>query len=328
MVISKTPLRMSFFGGGTDFKGYYENSKFGYGSTISTAVDMYLYITVNKRMDDKIRLVYQEGELVDNVDDIKHNIIRNALKIVGIEKGVEIIYTADLPIAGVGIGMASSSAMSVGLLNALHAFKGHYASAEQLAREACRLEIEMMGQPIGIQDQYAVAYGGFNVYKFNRNDTVSVEPVICQKEVLSKLKNNLMLFFTGITRDSGTILGEQKKNVDDKTKQLDKLVLAVDEAYDALQKGNVDHWGDMLDETWKTKKQLASKIANGEIDDMYDAAINAGAKGGKILGAGGGGFLLLYVPDDRKNEVRNALRNYKEVEFDFAGNGSQIIFMD
>ena len=326
MVISKTPLRMSFFGGGTDFKGYFENSKYGYGSVISTAVNMYLYITVNKRMDDKIRLVYQEGELVDSVDEIKHNIIRNALKIVGVDKGIEIIYTADLPIAGVGIGMASSSAMSVGLLNALHAYKGEYAGPEQLAKEACKLEIEMMGQPIGIQDQYAVAYGGFNRYRFHRDSKVSVEPVICDLQVLNKLKNNLMLFFTGITRDSGTILGEQKKNVGDKTKQLDNLVLAVDEAYEALQQGNIDHWGDMLDRTWKTKKQLASKIANPEIDNMYESAIKAGAKGGKILGAGGGGFLLLYVPDNKKESVRKALKNYKEVGFDFSTSGSEIIF--
>lgn len=326
MVISKTPLRMSFFGGGTDFKDYYENSKFGYGATISTAVNMYLYITVNKRMDKKIRLVYQSGELVDSVDEIKHNIIRNALKIVGIENGIEIIYTADLPIAGVGIGMASSSAMSVGLLNALHAFKGEYASPEQLAKEACKLEIEMMQQPIGIQDQYAVAYGGFNRYKFERDGNVVVEPVICDINVLNDLKSNLMLFFTGITRDSGTILGEQKKNINDKTKQLDKLVLAVDEAYQALQNKDIDHWGCMLDETWKTKKQLASKIANPIIDKMYNDAISAGALGGKVLGAGSGGFLLLYVPKCAKDDVRKALKNYDEVKFDFSCYGSQIIF--
>ena len=326
MVISKTPLRMSFFGGGTDFKDYYENSKFGYGATISTAVNMYLYITVNKRMDKKIRLVYQSGELVDNVDEIKHNIIRNALKIVGIENGIEIIYTADLPIAGVGIGMASSSAMSVGLLNALHAFKGEYASPEQLAKEACKLEIEMMQQPIGIQDQYAVAYGGFNRYKFERDGNVVVEPVICDINVLKNLKSNLMLFFTGITRDSGTILGEQKKNINDKTNQLDKLVLAVDEAYQALQNKDIDRWGCMLDETWKTKKQLASKISNPIIDKMYNDAISAGALGGKVLGAGGGGFLLLYVPKCAKDDVRKALKNYDEIKFDFSSYGSQIIF--
>lgn len=326
MVISKTPLRMSFFGGGSDFKGYYENSRFGYGSTISTAVNMYLYIVVNKRMDNKIRLVYKEGELVNSVDEIKHNIIRNALKIVGIDHGIEIIYTADLPIAGVGIGMASSSAMSVGLLNALHAFKGKYASPEQLAKEACKLEIEMMGQPIGIQDQYAVAYGGFNRYRFNRDGYVSVEPIICNNETLEKLKRNLMLFFTGITRDSGTILGEQKSNIKDKEKQLDQLVLAVDEAYKALQDNDVDHWGDMLNKTWQTKKQLASKIANPTIDKMYEDALSAGALGGKILGAGGGGFLLLYVPVEKQNKVREKLSDYKEVKFDFASCGSQIIF--
>ena len=289
---------------------------------------MFVYITVNKRMDDKIRLVYHDGELVDNVDEIKHNIIRNALKIVGIEKGIEIIYTADLPMSGAGIGFASSSAMAVGLLNALHAFKGEYAKPEQLAREACILEIDMMKQPIGIQDQYAVAYGGFNRYRFYNNDTVGVEPVICKKEVLDELKGNLMLFFTGLTRDSGTILGEQKTNVSNKTKQLDELVLAVDEAYDALQNNDVNHWGEMLDRTWKTKKQLASKISNPIIDKMYEDAISAGAIGGKVLGAGGGGFLLFYVPEDKQNHVREALKDFKEVEFDFNSSGSQIIFMN
>jgi D-glycero-alpha-D-manno-heptose-7-phosphate kinase len=178
MVISKTPLRMSFFGGGSDFEQYFKKSKFGYGSTIGTTIDMYVYITVNKRFDGRIRLVYNESELVDSVEEIKHNIIRNALKIVGIEGGVEIIYMADMPIAGVGIGLASSSALSVGVLNALHAYKGEYVTKDQLAKEACHLEIDMMGQPIGIQDQNAVAHGGFNRYRFYKDGSIGVEPVM------------------------------------------------------------------------------------------------------------------------------------------------------
>lgn len=222
--------------------------------------------------------------------------------------------------------MASSSAMSVGLLNALHAFKGEYAGPEQLAEEACELEIEMMGQPIGIQDQYAVAFGGFNIYKFYGSGKVGVTPVLCSRSVLDELKSSLMLFFTGITRDSGTILGEQKNNIEQKAKQLDKLVLAVDEANNALHAGDVYHWGSMLDRTWNTKKQLSNKIANDQIDEMYNAAMNAGAIGGKVLGAGGGGFLLVCVKPEKKDKVREALKDYKEVAFDFDNQGSRIIF--
>ncbi len=319
---------MSFFGGGSDFKGYFENCSIGYGSTIGTTINMYVYITVNRRFDGKIRLVYNDNELVDTVDEVKHNIIRNALKIVGIDGGVEIIYMADMPIAGVGIGLASSSALSVGVLNALHAFKGEYVSHAQLAEEACRLEIDMMGQPIGIQDQNAVAHGGFNRYKFYRDGTVGVEPVICDKAVIDKLKSNLMLFFTGITRDSGTVLGEQKSNIKDRMSQLDKLVLTVDEAYSNLTVDKIDLWGEMFDKTWQTKKQLAGKISNPAIDNMYDSAMKAGALGGKVLGAGGGGFLLMYVPQDKQESVRQAMSEYRIVDFDFENHGSQIIFMN
>lgn len=328
MIISKTPLRMSFFGGGTDFKDYFENSKFGYGRTISTTIDMYVYITVNKRFDDKLHIVYTENELVDNVEDIKHNIIRNALKIVGIEKGVEIIYMADIPIAGMGIGLASSSALAVGVLNALHAFKGDYITSKELAKEACYLEIEMMKQPIGIQDQYAVACGGFNRYSFNRTGIVDVDTVVCSKDVLEGLQSRLMLFFTGITRDSGIVLKEQKVNIKDRTTQLDKLVELVEKAYKHLSIEELDYWGTALNDAWLIKKQLAGKISNSIIDDMYNSAINAGSLGGKILGAGGGGFLLMYVPIDKQNAVENALSEYKRVPFRFTNQGSQIIFAE
>ena len=169
MIISKTPLRMSFFGGGTDFADYYENSRYGYGAVISTALDMYVYIMVCKRFDDKIRVCYTVNEFVDSVDEIKHNIIREALKMLGIEKGVDIVYSADIPLSSAGIGLASSSALAVGVLNALHAYKGEHVSPEVLAREACEIEIERLKNPIGVQDQYAVAYGGFRKYKFHKN---------------------------------------------------------------------------------------------------------------------------------------------------------------
>ena len=206
MIISKTPLRASFFGGGTDFSTYYENSKLGYGTVVSTALDMYVYITVNKKFDDSIRIVYSDNELVSNVDEVKHNIIREALKIVGIERGIEIVYMADIPLSNAGIGLASSSALAVGVLNALHAYKGEFVSQGVLAREACEIEINRLGQRIGIQDQFAVAHGGFNQYKFFSNGSVSVSPIVCRKDIVENLKKNLMLFYTGNTRDSREIL--------------------------------------------------------------------------------------------------------------------------
>lgn len=328
MVISKTPLRASFFGGGTDFKEYFEKSKWGYGTVISTALNMHVYITVNKKFDDLIRVVYSGNELVSSVDEVKHNIIREALKLVGIEKGIEIIYMADIPLSGAGIGLSSSSALAVGVLNALHAYKGEYVSPEQLAREACYIEIECLGQKIGIQDQFAVAFGGMNQYRFNSDDSVTVMPIICKKEILDELKKKFLLFYTGLTRDSRKILHDQTQKIYDKTSMLDNLVQTVDRAYKNLVKGDIDQWGYELDRTWEIKKQFANGITNPLIDEMYEKAKLNGALGGKILGAGGGGFMLLYVPEEKQNQVRNALNNFKEIEFSMDSQGSRIIFMD
>lgn len=328
MIISKTPLRASFFGGGTDFKDYYENSRYGYGSVISTALNMYVYIMVCKRFDSKIRVCYTKNEFVDYVDQIKHNIIREALRIVGIENGIDIVYSADIPLSSVGVGLASSSALAVGVLNALYTYKGEYASPEKLARMACEIEINRMGNPIGVQDQYACAYGGFRIYRFWANGEVSATPVSASGENVKALQNNLMLYYTGLTRISSEILSEQKENIPDKNRILDQMLEMVDASAQVLYVGDVDQWGRMLDEAWNRKKSLASRISNQDIDVMYERAKNAGAVGGKILGAGGGGFLLLYVPDKNKESVRKALQGYKEVEFKFENEGSRIIFME
>lgn len=328
MVISKTPLRCSFFGGGTDFHDYYEHSKFGYGSVISTALDMYVYITVNSNFENKIRLCYFGNELVDHVDEVKHNIIREALKLVGIERGVEIYYSADIPLSGAGIGLASSSALAVGVLNALYAYLGKHVTPDFLAKQACTIEIEKIGQQIGIQDQYAVAYGGFNRYRFNQDSSVTVMPIICDLAVKEKLQNNLLLFYTGLTRDSRKIFSEQVKTILDKKPMLDGLVEAVDRAYDNLAMDKLDLWGKELDSTWKIKKQFAGGVSNPAINEMYDKAIAAGALGGKILGAGGGGFLLLYTPFEKQASVKKALIEYREVPFHFEPQGSRIIFSD
>ena len=328
MIISKTPLRMSFFGGGTDFRSYFENSRFGYGSVISSTLNMYVYITVNKRFDDKIRIVYSGNELVDHVDEIKHDIIRNALEMTGIDKGIEIVYSADIPLSSAGIGLSSSSALAVGVMHALHAYKGERVSPEQLAREACEIEIERIGQQIGVQDQYAVAYGGLRVYRFAADGNVCAEPVTCKQEYLHALKENLMLFYTGKGRDSRKILNEQSETIAQKMARLDQLVEAVERNHRNLCEGNIDQWGTELDRAWEIKKTFAGGVSTPEIDKMYSAARAAGALGGKILGAGGGGFLLLYVPKKRQADVNNALKGYRNIDFAFEPFGSRIIFMD
>ncbi len=328
MIISKTPLRASFFGGGSDFKDYFEKSTLGYGQVLSAALDMHVYITVNKKFDDKIRVVYNGNELVDNVDELKHNIIREALKLTGLTKGIEVIYMADIPLSTAGIGLASSSALAVGVLNALHAYKGEYVTQEVLAKEACQIEIDLLGQRIGIQDQYAVSYGGFKRYRFLNDGTVNITPLIIDGKTRNSLYNNIMLFFTGNTRDSRKILSEQSDNIENKRKMLDDLVLTVDKVFEELNNKNIDIVGSELNRTWQIKKSLSTGISNELIDNMYNAAISAGAIGGKILGAGGGGFMLLYVKDDNKAKVREALKDYREVPFKVDSEGSRIIFVD
>ncbi len=328
MIISKTPLRASFFGGGTDFADYYENSVLGHGAVLSTALNMHVYITVNQKFDDKIRVVYTGNELVDSVDEVKHNIIREALKFLEIEKGIEIIYMADIPLSGAGVGLASSSALTAGVLNALHAYKGEYVTPEQLAREACHIEIDCIGQKIGIQDQFAVSYGGFNRYYFNSDGSVCVTPIIAKSRYVEILKKRLMLFFTGKTRDSRKIFEEQNASRKDKTAMLDELVKAVDNAYNSLLDGDIAAWGKELDRTWNIKRQFASGVSSPDIDQMYMMAREAGAVGGKILGAGGGGFMLLYVPEEKQEKVNQALGAYRQIDVEFDAQGSRIIFAD
>lgn len=328
MIISRTPFRVSFFGGGTDLADYYRNSSFGYGAVISTAVNRYTYITVNKKFDDMIRVSYSKTEHVASVDEIEHNIIREALKIVGIEKGIDIVYMADIPLGSAGIGLASSSAIAVGTLNALYAYLGKHASAEQLAREACQIEIEALKNPIGKQDQYAVAYGGFNHYQFNSDESVFVDPVICKPETKKKFQENLMFFYTGLTRISSTVLTEQKKNIPERKKNLDELVKMTTIAQEALQNNDLTEIGRQLNYAWELKKGLASTISNPIIDDMYNKALEAGAIGGKILGAGGGGFLMLYVEKENQEKVRAALKDFKEAPMEFEGQGSKIIYVN
>jgi len=326
MIISRTPLRISFAGGGTDLSGYYKNGD-GHGAVVSTAIDKYVYITVNKKFDDQIRVSYSKTEIVDNVDMLEHNIIREALKIVGIDKGVEIVYMADIPLGSAGIGLGSSSSLAVGVLNALYAYQGMHVSAERLAREACQIEIDILQHPIGKQDQYIAAYGGMNYLQFNKDESVFVDPIIFDSESKKALNNKLMLFYTGIERHSSTILKEQTDSINSKLEYHDKLLELAKQLRLYLSENKISTMGEILKEGWMYKTKLAKNISTPQIDEWYKSAMDAGATGGKISGAGGGGFILLYCDEHRQKNVRKALSHLKCSNFKFEPQGSKIIYV-
>lgn len=324
MIISRTPFRISFAGGGTDLKDFYEKE---YGTVISTTIDKYMFITVNslsRFYNHKIRVSYSKTELVKNVEEINHPVVRKALKLVGIDGGIEITSMADIPS---GTGLGSSSSFTVGLLNALYAFQGKSVSQERLAQEACKIEIELLREPIGKQDQYAAAYGNLNYIRFNSDDSVSVEPVITSMETKKEFSNNLMMFYTGLTRDAKSVLSKQKKDTKKKFEVLVKMRDLSIEIRQVLNEGkNLDEIGNILHREWILKRSLTSDVSNNLIDDYYEKALKAGALGGKLLGAGGGGFILLYVEPQNQEKVRKALSDLKELSFEFESHGSTIIY--
>ena len=324
MIISRTPMRISFAGGGSDISVYYSQ---GYGSVISTAINKYIYITVNKKFDNLIRVSYSKTEMVESVDKLEHNIIREALKLVGIEKGIDIVYMGDIPLGSAGVGLGSSSSLAVGVLNALYAYKGQHVSAEKLAQKACQIEIDILGHPIGKQDQYIAAYGGFNFIRFNRDESVFVDPIICKKEIKEKLNKKLLLFYTGIERISSSILTEQKNNIDDNKRYIDSMVKISEEMRQNIVNNDFKTVGNYLHNGWLNKKKVATKVSNERIDHLYEKAIKAGATGGKISGAGGGGFLLLYCEERFQKNVKEALSDIKETPFNFEPQGSKIIYV-
>lgn len=317
-------MRISFAGGGSDLSDYYSRRS---GAVVSTALDKYIYITVNRKFDDLIRVSYSKTEMVESVDQVEHKIIREALKIVGIERGVEIVYMGDIPLGSAGIGLGSSSSLAVGVLNALYAYKGEHVSAECLARKACEIEISILGQPIGKQDQYAAAYGGINHIQFNTDETVFIDPIIFLNGTKETLQKKLMLFYTGIERISSNILGEQKENTPDNLDYLDRMVGLAKALRGDLVKNDLSRFGETLHQGWNNKRKLASQITSSEIDDHYSRAIEAGAVGGKILGAGGGGFLLFYCEEEFQGQVRAALSDLIETPFCFEPQGSKIIYV-
>tara|TARA_B100000315_G_scaffold136259_1_gene125566 strand:+ start:21017 stop:21970 length:954 start_codon:yes stop_codon:yes gene_type:complete len=315
---------MSFAGGGSDLREYYKHR---YGSVLSTVINKYVYITVNTKFTDHIRVSYSKTEFVDNIDDVEHNLIREALKRTGINQGIDIVYMTDMLPDHEGSGLGSSSSLIVGTLNALYAFQGQHVSAEVLAKQACEIEIDILKHPIGKQDQYAAAYGGFNFIKFNSDESVFVDPVIMKKETKEKLNKNLIMFYTGINCRSDTILNEQNKNTDNNIDNLNKMVTLSENLRDALQNNELLEYGKFMHQGWNLKKQLASNISNIVLDEYYDKARKAGAIGGKILGSGGGGFLLLYCEPKYQNNVRESLSNLKEATFKFEEQGSKIIYV-
>jgi D-glycero-alpha-D-manno-heptose-7-phosphate kinase len=283
---------------------------------------------VNKRFNDPIRVGYSKIEYVENVEDIEHHLVREALKLVGVTKGLEVVYMSDMLPAHEGSGLGASSSILVGTLHALHAFKGEFVSAETLAQEACKIEIDMLGNPIGKQDQYAAAYGGFNFIQFNADESVLVDPLIFKKEIKEELTNNLLLFFTGMTTRSDTVLTEQTRKTKDNLATLDKMVELADELRDALRNNDLTGFGNILHKGWVYKQQLASNITNSVINSYYEKARKAGAIGGKILGSGGGGFLLFYCEEKHQDKVREALKDLKETPFKFEQQGSKIIYVN
>lgn len=327
MIISQTPLRISFAGGGTDLPGFYRDHA-NRGAVVSTAINWYIYITVNRReFDDKIRVSYSKTEVVEHIDQLEHNIIRESMKMAGVEKGVEIVYMADIPLTSAGSGLGSSSALAVGVLNSLYAYMGHHASADQLAREACKIEMQILNHPIGKQDQYAAAYGGFNFIQFNQDESVFVDPIICQSEIKRKLESKLMLFYTGLSRHSSNILAEQELDIDTKLDCYHKLVELSSLMHERLCQNDLSTIGEILHEGWMYKSQLGKNISSPQIDDWYQRTRSAGAVGGKVSGAGGGGFLLLYCDEEKQDAVRRAIPELKCYSLEFAPQGSKIIYV-
>ncbi len=321
MIIVQTPLRVSFFGGGTDFASFFREEG---GCVLSTAIDKYIFVTVKKRFDHKLRVGYTRTEMVESLDELQHELIREAFRKTGIHCGVEVTTLGDIPSAGSGLG--SSSTVTIGALHALYSLRGELVSAEQLAKEACEIEIDVLQKPIGVQDQYIAAYGGLRFIEFTTNGEVLVNPLELDPATKRKLNDNTMLFYTGVTRSADNILEEQKGNIPDKLAVLREMKEMAYMARDELRVGNVDAIGELLHESWQMKKQLASRISNGSLNEMYETARNAGAMGGKITGAGGGGFLLLYCPHRRQESVRYALRGLQELSFTMEADGSKVIF--
>lgn len=321
MIITQTPLRVSFFGGGTDFRDFFQREE---GWVLTSAINKYIFVIIKERFDDKIRVGWTRTELVDHVDELQHELVRECLRKTGITKGVEISTMGDIPSEGSGLG--SSSTVTVGLLNAMYQYRGTPVEHERLAREACEIEINVLGKPIGIQDQYIAAYGGQRFIRFCKNGEVTVESLGLSTDQYRRLNRSLLLFYTNIARKAESVLTEQVKKIGDNLAVLREMKNLAITARTCLHAEDFDEFGRLLDQGWRLKKQLASQISNTMIDDLYEVALGAGALGGKITGAGAGGFLLLYCPPAKQDDVRRALSMLPELPFALEQDGSKVVF--
>lgn len=324
MIISRTPFRISFIGGGSDLPAFFTRSK---GAVLSTAINKYMYISVHPYFNRRqFQIKYSKTELCDSVEEINHPIVRETLKYLNVDGGLEIISMADVP-AGTGLG--SSSAFTVGLLHSIYSCLGKFVSKDRLASEASMMEIERVGEPIGKQDQYAAAYGGLNVITFNVDGSVEVEPLNLNAETSRKLDNNLLMFYTKLNRKANSILEEQSREIlqEEKFGTQKKMVELVYSAVEALYADDLEGFADILHQNWLLKKSLLGKISNSQINKYYERALEYGAIGGKLLGAGGGGFLLFYCPEQNQERLRKALFDLYELKFSFDQQGSKIIYV-
>ena len=325
MILSKAPVRLSMGGGGTDLASYYR--EYG-GFLLATSINKFVYILLNRRFEDNFRLSYSKTEIINTVEEIEHPIFRESIKYVGIEGKVEIVSVSDVPS---NCGLGTSSTFTVALLNALYAYRRDYIGIDKLAESACHIEINVLNEPIGKQDQYASAFGGFNAYYFEKDGSVRVEPLRIKEEMMIELQNNIFLFYLNKNRSASSILKEQnensKKNDKDTIERLHKIKEIGLYTKKILEEGKINEFGEVLHNHWLTKKGLSSKISDPFIDEAYDIALNNGAIGGKVVGAGGGGFLLLYCPNN-KPKLIEALRNFglKPTWFSFEFEGAKKIY--
>ena len=321
MIVTQTPLRVGLVGGGTDLPAYYREHG---GRVLNAAIDKYVYVIVKQRFDDDIYVNYSKKEIVSSVQDIQHELVREAMYMAGVTGGVEITTLADIPSAGSGLG--SSSSVTVGLLHALFAYQGRQVSAEELAERACAIEIDRCRKPIGKQDQYAAAFGGICDIHFGPGDRVFVDAIRIPSPLRRRLQGELLLFFTGITRNANTILGEQTANIADRLPQLAQLRDLAGEAASGLREGDIDALGVALNKSWQAKRMLATGVSSSQIDEAVEAALSAGATGAKVTGAGGGGFLLVVCPLEAQRSVRDQLMGMKELPIKLEPLGSRVIF--
>lgn len=320
MIVSKTPFRMSFVGGGSDLPAFYREET---GAVVSTSIDKYMYIAVNKKFDERLRISYSRTEEVETPQQVAHPLVRHALDIAGIDGGIEIASMADIPSRGTGLG--SSSAYTVGLLNALFAYRNEYASKERLARLACNIEIDRCSEPIGKQDQYAASYGGLNLIRFHPDESVSVDPVICEPELLAELEASTLVLYTGRARKASTVLAEQRENIAAHRPLMRRMVQLAFELKKELESGQLDSVGSILHENWCLKRQMGG-VSDESIDEWYATGMANGARGGKLLGAGNGGFLMFVAASDLHVRICRTLPDLKPMKFRFDRTGAQIVF--